>query len=264
MLATRLSAYASRSKPLQDHALRTAFQRTIFRAPPRSRSGITTRPYSKSTSPLRPNSSLLWQLSPRNRIANRFHGIRNNSTQAPHPSNPTPNLGSPEPTGLTARLRRLSKQYGWVAVGVYFGLSVLDFPFCFLAVRLAGPERIGKLEHAILSWLTTTFAPAGRILQPVAEPVWNAIEPAVESVMGIFRTKPQAVELSGAAMEEAGAKTEKKKKAGASIWTELAIAYGIHKTLLIFVRVPLAAALTPKVARVLQSYGWKVGKAKVA
>lgn len=33
---------------------------------------------------------------------------------------------------------------------MYFGLSVLDFPFCFLAVRLVGPERIGEVEHAIV------------------------------------------------------------------------------------------------------------------
>ncbi|OQO02996.1 hypothetical protein B0A48_11280 [Cryoendolithus antarcticus] len=262
MLTSRLGAHALRSKPLQDHILRTAFQRTAFRAPPRSRSGFTIRPYTKH-SPPRPNTFLLWQLFPRNRLANRFRSIRNNSTQSPHPPSPAPAIKTPEPTGLTARLRRLSKQYGWVAVGVYFGLSVIDFPFCFLAVRLAGPERIGKLEHAILSWVGTTFAPVWRVLQPVAESVWDAVEPAVEYVMSIFRTKPQAIELSGAAIDEAASKAEK-KKAGASIWTELAIAYGIHKTLLIFVRVPLAAALTPKVARVLQSYGWKVGKAKVA
>ncbi|OQO05280.1 hypothetical protein B0A48_09047 [Cryoendolithus antarcticus] len=263
MLTSRLGAHALQSKPLQNHILRTTFQRTAFRAPPRSRSGFTIRPYTKH-SPPRSNTSLLWQLFPRDRIANRFRSIRNSSTQSPHSPSPAPAIQTPEPTGLTARLRRLSKQYGWVAVGVYFGLSVIDFPFCFLAVRLAGPERIGKLEHAILGWLTTTFAPAWRVLQPAAEPVWNAIEPAVEWVLGIFRTRPQAVELSGAAIEEAAVKAENKKRAGASIWTELAIAYGIHKTLLIFVRVPLAAALTPKVARVLQSYGWKVGKAKVA
>jgi hypothetical protein len=44
----------------------------------------------------------------------------------------------------------LSRKYGWAAVGVYLGLSVLDFPFCFLAVRLVGPDRIGEVEHAIV------------------------------------------------------------------------------------------------------------------
>jgi len=48
-----------------------------------------------------------------------------------------------EPQSLSARLRKLSREYGWAAVGVYLGLSVLDFPFCFLLVRTVGTDRIG-------------------------------------------------------------------------------------------------------------------------
>lgn len=51
---------------------------------------------------------------------------------------------------FSERLKALGKQYGWVALGVYLGLSALDFPFCFLAVRLLGTERIGRWEHKIL------------------------------------------------------------------------------------------------------------------
>jgi N-terminal acetyltransferase 2 len=58
--------------------------------------------------------------------------------------------GSQAPHGLSARFKELSRKYGWAAVGVYFGLSALDFPFCFLAVRLVGPDRIGEVEHAIV------------------------------------------------------------------------------------------------------------------
>jgi hypothetical protein len=66
-------------------------------------------------------------------------------------SNPTPYLGSPKPTpSLSQRLRKLSREYGWSALGVYFMLSALDFPFCFLAVRLLGTERIGRWEHAVI------------------------------------------------------------------------------------------------------------------
>ena len=53
---------------------------------------------------------------------------------------------------LSARLKKLSREYGWSAVGVYFALSALDFPFCFLAVRLLGTERIGYLEHQVLHY----------------------------------------------------------------------------------------------------------------
>jgi hypothetical protein len=40
--------------------------------------------------------------------------------------------------------------------------------------------------------------------------------------------------------------------------TQLALAYAIHKSF-IFVRVPLTAAITPKVVKVLRSWGWKIG-----
>lgn len=48
-----------------------------------------------------------------------------------------------ESLSLSARLRKLSREYGWAAVGVYLGLTVLDFPLCFLLVRTVGTDRIG-------------------------------------------------------------------------------------------------------------------------
>ena len=43
------------------------------------------------------------------------------------------------------------------------------------------------------------------------------------------------------------------------IWTQLALAYAIHKSF-IFIRVPLAVAVTPKVVKVLRGWGWDIGK----
>jgi hypothetical protein len=61
-------------------------------------------------------------------------------------TNKGPTVGkTDEAKGLTARLKKLTKEYGWVTVGVYLGLSVLDFPFCFLFVRMVGAEKIGKI-----------------------------------------------------------------------------------------------------------------------
>ena len=34
-------------------------------------------------------------------------------------------------------------------MGVYLGLSALDFPLCFLAVRLLGTDRIGHYEEVV-------------------------------------------------------------------------------------------------------------------
>jgi hypothetical protein len=66
-----------------------------------------------------------------------------------HP-NPTPNLGSPEPHSLSARLRKLTREYGYTVIGVYFALSLADFPFCFLAVKLLGAERVAHAEHVVV------------------------------------------------------------------------------------------------------------------
>lgn len=84
-------------------------------------------------------------------LSRRFRSLRFKSDKPnPQSHNPTPHLGSPEPApSVSQRLRQLSKEYGWTAVGVYFGLSLLDFPFCFLAVRLLGTDRIGHYEEAI-------------------------------------------------------------------------------------------------------------------
>lgn len=48
-------------------------------------------------------------------------------------------------------MRKLSREYGWSALGVYLALSALDFPFCFLAVRTLGTDRIGHWEHVIVT-----------------------------------------------------------------------------------------------------------------
>jgi hypothetical protein len=45
----------------------------------------------------------------------------------------------------------------------------------------------------------------------------------------------------------------------AGIWSQLALAYAIHKSF-IFIRVPITAAVTPKVVRVLRGWGWDIGK----
>jgi N-terminal acetyltransferase 2 len=88
----------------------------------------------------------------------------------PHSTRPTP-VPSPRPAGdaageagplsLSRRLRKLSREYGWSALGVYLALSVLDFPFCLLAIRLLGTERVGRWEHAayesVKTWLRVPF-----------------------------------------------------------------------------------------------------------
>lgn len=50
-------------------------------------------------------------------------------------------------------MRKLSREYGYAALGVYLALTALDLPFCYLAVSYLGTERIGHWEHAIMSYV---------------------------------------------------------------------------------------------------------------
>lgn len=47
-----------------------------------------------------------------------------------------------------------------------------------------------------------------------------------------------------------------------AIWTQLGLAYIVHKSF-IFVRVPLTAAVLPKVVKTLRGWGYDIGKKRV-
>ncbi|KAL6706159.1 DUF1279 superfamily [Coniothyrium glycines] len=173
----------------------------------------------------------------RSAFARRLRWLRSKSDKANSTHvNPTPHLGSPEPApSLSQRLKQLSREYGWTALGVYLGLSVLDFPLCFLAVRFIGTDRIGHYEDV------------------VKEAFWSVIRLAFPDA-----GKKTAQEVAAGEVAEAKAKAS---GADASIWTQLGLAYLVHKSL-IFFRVPLTAAVLPKVVKTLRSWGYNVGKKK--
>lgn len=121
----------------------------------------------------------------RSHVKPQLRNLRLKSDKSPHSPNPTPHLGSPEPApSLSQRLKTLSKQYGWLAVGVYFGLSALDFPFCYLAVRMLGTERVGHYEHVVVESIKSLiqvpfpnlFKGSHDIEGPIAEEIREAVE----------------------------------------------------------------------------------------
>lgn len=86
-----------------------------------------------------------------NRPVNRQQQTRFSSSSSSSASaNETAQKTQQQARSLSQRLKDLSRQYGWSAVGVYFALSALDFPFCFAAVRFFGVERIGHYEHVVV------------------------------------------------------------------------------------------------------------------
>ncbi|KAL8728975.1 MAG: hypothetical protein Q9166_005070 [cf. Caloplaca sp. 2 TL-2023] len=181
---------------------------------------------------------------------------RFNSTKPPF--NPTSHLGSPEPSlSLSQRLRKLSREYGWSALGVYLLLSALDFPFCFLAVRWVGTERIGHWESIIVNgfWKIFNYPFGPRSASPAGE---NGGVGVKFEEYGVVNPNKDEVGVPG--YDHGVDEAEKRNKSeDASLWTQLALAYAIHKSF-IFIRVPLTAAVTPKVVKVLRGWGWDIGK----
>jgi N-terminal acetyltransferase 2 len=104
--------------------------------------------------------------------------IRLNTTLAPQ-----------QPQTLSARLKYLSREYGYSAVAVYFGLSALDFPFCFLAVRYFGADRIGAVEDVVVGYLKpywislrTAVGYPPQQSQAQEEDRWDEVKEAEEEV----------------------------------------------------------------------------------
>lgn len=89
--------------------------------------------------PKRPTTSQLAQL--RSRITRRW------KTEDALDSIPESKLS------LSQRIKKMSKDYGWTAFYLYFALSALDFPFCFLAVSWLGTDTIGHWEHVVVSYI---------------------------------------------------------------------------------------------------------------
>ncbi|KAL1867732.1 DUF1279 superfamily [Diaporthe australafricana] len=158
-----------------------------------------------------------------------------------------------EPQSLSARLRKLSREYGWAALGVYLGLSVLDFPFCFLLVRMVGTDRIAEVERWVMAGVR-------RVVPESVKERWNeyraALKDAEKEELGDNHIS-EDVEKVGWGVEKA----QERHKEEASLATQLALAYAIHKSF-IFIRVPLTAAVTPKVVKILRGWGYQIGKRK--
>jgi hypothetical protein len=150
---------------------------------------------------------------------------------------------------------------------VYLGLSALDFPFCFLAVRLLGTDRIGHYEEVVKDgfWnlVRMIFPDAG-----TTSAEKNALEETAEATLR--EGSLDAGEVAAVKARNGGDACKNARKplkfhhvtdSNIAIWTQLGLAYLVHKSL-IFFRVPLTAAVLPKVVKTLRKWGYNIGKKK--
>ena len=128
-------------------------------------------------------------------------------------------------SGLTfsQRLKHLIKSYGWYALGMYFLIGAVDFGVAFAAVNLIGAEHVSR-----------------------------AAASAKESVYAIFNSRPP--EPGREEMDRAVAQSQAGGHEG--LYAMIVLAWAIHKTLFMPIRVGLTAVFTPRVVNWLRLRGW--------
>lgn len=131
-----------------------------------------------------------------------------------------------EDSSFSSRLRRLLRENGKVALGVYLGLSLVDFSLTFLAVYSLGAEHVHAAEDWVLRNLDWRRKKDSEVVRKVGE----------------WAEKKQLQQLER--QEQA-----QDKAAGSALWTTALLAYTIHKTALLPFRVGVTAAVTPAVVR---------------
>ncbi|KAI0702952.1 hypothetical protein C8T65DRAFT_535848, partial [Cerioporus squamosus] len=143
------------------------------------------------------------------------------SGQSSHESDSSHSL--PPNASLSQRLKHLIKSYGWYALGVYLILSALDFSVAFAAVNVLGAEHVSKVAAEVKDYFASL----------------------------IHSTPP---EPGREEMDRAAAHTNSGGSEG--LMAMIVLAYTIHKTLFLPVRVGLTAAVTPKLVHWLRARGW--------
>jgi hypothetical protein len=162
--------------------------------------------------------------TPRMSSSRLFHHVPARLTATPPPHN---DPGSPLPPNatLSQRLSHLIKSYGWYALGVYVVLSALDFTVAFAGINLLGAEQVASFAAYVK-----------------------------ETAMAFLHTKPAEPGRDELDSPSAGDASQD------GLYATLVLAYTIHKTLFVPVRIGLTAALTPRLVGWLRARGWAGGE----
>jgi N-terminal acetyltransferase 2 len=147
---------------------------------------------------------------------------------------PTPRLSSPshspdatkEPASLSQRLKTLIKTYGWYAAGVYFAISIIDFAVAFAGINLLGADYVSSVAASAKAWvfsLVYTRPP----------------EPGREEIEDVSRNATEGGQEG--------------------LYAMLVLAYTVHKTLFLPIRIGGTAAFTPRIVNWLRARGWAGG-----
>lgn len=177
----------------------------------------------------------------------RPFGRRFNGTTA------KPAAPEPKPTGMKAFM----KTYGYSGLGVYLALSMLDLPLCFLLVHSMGQDKVKEWQDKALNAIGWNKDKSEDVGTP---PDADTKTETTQNQPSDTQNKP---ETTTATTTTAANIDSKKPIVSETFWTELALAYAIHKSLIV-IRLPIAAAITPAVVKYLQRFGFDIGRLPAA
>jgi hypothetical protein len=143
--------------------------------------------------------------------------------------------GSAADQTRTQRLKALFRKHGWTALAVYLLLSAVDFGLTFALIYAVGAERVRQAEDWVLDalgWRRKDGEP-GKFKKAVDD--WKEQHPRKRSSKSVTVSTENA---PPAVLPEQAVDNAKKEEQGYSaIATTAALAYVIHKTALLPVRV---------------------------
>jgi hypothetical protein len=161
---------------------------------------------------------------PRSRLFSPFFPRRPSSFSTSPSRPPSSNAQLAENPTLSQRLRHLVRTYGWYAFGMYTVLSVVEFGVVFAGINLLGAHQVSKWASSIRS--------------------------TVSSIIPTKPPDPGQEEIEHVRGHRGGHE---------GLYAMLVLAYTIHKTLLLPVRIGLTAYFTPKFVAFLTKRGWVGG-----
>ncbi|KAI8873371.1 hypothetical protein GQ42DRAFT_160574 [Ramicandelaber brevisporus] len=141
-------------------------------------------------------------------------------------------------------LKQLMQKYGKVALVVYLAISTVDLGLCITAVHFGGQDMVVGIE----SWI-------GENIGEWAVPKLATAKPHPSSQPGAADGSLPVADIAQMATSGQSAPSEQEDQVSASWATTIAIGYLFHK-MLMPVRVPITAALTPSAAKYLARYRW--------
>ncbi|KAF8161001.1 hypothetical protein B0H34DRAFT_746547 [Crassisporium funariophilum] len=157
------------------------------------------------------------------RLFNHFPSRLNSIPPSPRSPQEDPRATLPPNASLSQKLKLLIKSYGWYALGVYLVLSALDFGVAFVGINLLGAEYVSQVASAAKAMVAQVLPS-------------RPAEPGLDEIDSIHNGQA--------------------KGGQEGLYAMLVLAYTIHKTLFLPVRVGLTAAFTPRLVGWLRQRGW--------